>query len=51
MKLIFSAQVLKMVLTDTVLHDKLSSTAAVRAAEFSPDRALRDSFGDSKWRS
>ncbi len=29
-------------LTDTELHDKLSSTAAVRAAEYSPDRALRD---------
>ena len=32
----------KMALTDIKLHDKLSSTAAVRAAEFSPDGALGD---------
>ena len=37
---IFS-QALEMALTDHALHDKLSSTAAVRAAEFSPDKALR----------
>ena len=36
------AQALKIALTDTALHDKLSNTAAVRAAEFSPDKALRD---------
>lgn len=36
------AQALEMALTDEALHDKLSNTAAVRAAEFSPDRALRD---------
>lgn len=31
-----------MALTDEALHDKLSSAAAVRVAEFSPDRALGD---------
>ena len=37
---IFS-QALEMALTDQALHDKLSDTAAARAAEFSPDKALR----------
>lgn len=36
------AQALEMALTNEALHDKLSSAAAVRVAEFSPDRALGD---------